>query len=140
MNPTHLAPFNFGINKAVLDRRDLIAAVASRNATVEVPAEIVARAEENEAMSRPVGNHDCAVFGIAGKVLTAARELRETTACLIVARNRLDGRGGVSYEALDRISKDLGEVESMISVLHDQIAAAVGDRFDYQDARRAVTS
>lgn len=133
MTPTHLAPFNFGINKAALDRRDLFAAVAARNATVEVPAEIIARAEENDVLGRPVGNPDGKVFGIAGKVLTAARELRETTACLIVARNRLDGRGGVSYEALARITKDLDEVEAMMSVLRDQVNAAQDDRFDAEE-------
>lgn len=123
---TNLAP----VDHAVLIRRDRFAAVAARHATVEVPVAVIARAEEDAAMT-PARAAWCRVpYGIAGKILTAVREIREVTSRVIVARDRMV----IADAALSQMERELDEVDAFAALLRDQINAAREDRFDAQDA------
>jgi hypothetical protein len=119
-------------------RRDALAQVADRHATVEVPAAVIARSEEEAAMAPRLAIWARRPYGAAGKVQTAARELSETTARLIAGRKVLGDAGQViADEFLSQMEHELDEVTAVLALLRDQINAAREDRFDAQDARVA---
>ena len=123
-------------NNPVLQSRARLAQVAARHATVAIPDAVINRAEEDAAMT-PMRADWCKVpYGVNGKILVAVREIREVASRIIVARASMV----IAAEALTQSERELDEVEEAVALLRDQLNAARGDRFDYQDARRAVAS
>lgn len=121
--------FAFPLNHEVIARREQFAAVAARHATVEVPAAVIARAEEDAALMPARAAWCRTPYGVAGKILSAAREISEVTSQIIVARNRVV----IDDAALTKMDRDLNEVEEFVALLRDQLNAAREDRFDAQD-------
>jgi len=132
MTTTQLAKQNY----QVLKSRARLAQVAARHATVGIPDAVINRAEEDAAMT-PMRADWCKVpYGVNGKILVAVREISEVASRIIVARASMV----ISDAALSQSERELDEVEEVVALLRDQLNAARGDRFDYQDARRAVVS
>ena len=129
----------FPLISAVITRRELLAQVAERRATIEVPAAVLARAEEDEAMQPCRRASAQTPYGVAGKILTAAREVSQTASRIIVARKRASEAGQlIDDSALTQMDRELDEVEAFVALLRDQINAAREDRFDAEDAAYVV--
>ncbi len=123
----------FPINQAVLNSRARLAKVADRHATMAIPDAVINRAEEDAVMT-PTRADWCKVpYGVNGKILVAAREIREVASRIIVARDSMT----ISEAALSQSERELDEVEEAVALLRDQLNAAREDRFDAEDARRS---
>jgi len=128
-------------SEATKQERELaLAAIAGRNATLTIPdgSGIIALAESYDAMApgyQPKDGQQSPIYAM-GFLPTAARNVRESIAAMVMVRSRADRAGlDVHEKSLAKLLADTESIRGLLDLLEDQVRASREDAMDRQDRR-----